>query len=35
MVGPKLSKELKIDIDILVGQAVFKLWIKYSKCCLD
>ena len=27
----KLSKELKNDIEILVGQAVFKLWIKTAK----
>ena len=26
-----LSKELKHGIKILVGQAVFKLWIKQSK----
>ena len=32
----KLSKELKNGIAILVGQVVFKLWIKdKSKCCLD
>ena len=31
----KLSKELKNGIEILVDQAVFKLWIKQSKCCLD
>ena len=27
----KLSKELKTGIEILVGQAVFKLWIKTVK----
>ena len=27
----KLSKELKNDIEILIGQAVFKLWIKTVK----
>ena len=27
----KLSKELKIDFEILAGQAVFKLWIKTVK----
>ena len=27
----KLSKELKNDTEILVGQAVFKLWIKTAK----
>ena len=27
----KLSKELKNGIEILVGQAVFKLWIKTVK----
>ena len=27
----KLSKELKNSIEILVGQAVFKLWIKTVK----
>ena len=27
----KLSKELKNDIDILVGQAIFQLWIKTVK----
>ena len=27
----KLSKELKNDIDILVGQASFKFWIKIVK----
>ena len=27
--------ELKNGIEILVGQVVFKLWIKQSKCCLD
>ena len=29
--GSKLSKELKNGIEILVGQAVFKLWIKTVK----
>ena len=27
----KLFKELKIGIEILVGQAVFKLWIKTAR----
>ena len=27
----KLSKELKNGIEILVGQAVFKLWVKTGK----
>ena len=27
----KLSKELKYGIEILIGQAVFKLWIKTVK----
>ena len=27
----KLSKELKNDIGILAGQAIFKLWIKTVK----
>ena len=27
----KLSKELKNGIEILIGQAVFKLWIKTVK----
>ena len=31
----KLSKELKNSIDILVGQAVLKLWIKQLKYCFD
>ena len=30
----KLSKELKNGIEILVGQVIFKLWIKQLKCCL-
>ena len=25
----------KIGIEILVGQAAFKLWIKHSKYCFD
>ena len=29
----KLSKELKNGIEVLVGQAVFELQIKQSKCC--
>ena len=28
----KLSNKLKNGIEILVGQAVFKLWIKTVKC---
>ena len=31
----KMSEELKDGIEILVGQAVFKLWIKQSKYCFD
>ena len=31
----KLSKKLKNDIEILVEQIVFKLWIKQSKYCFD
>ena len=31
----KLSKEVKNGIETLVGQAVFKLWIKHSKYCFD
>ena len=31
----KKSKELKNGIEILVGQTVFKLWIKQSKYCFD
>ena len=27
--------ELKNGIEILVGKAVFKLWIKQSKFCFD
>ena len=30
-----MSKELKNGIEILVGQAVSKLWIKQSKYCFD
>ena len=30
-----LSKELKNGIEILVGQAVFMIWIKTVKCCFD
>ena len=31
----KLSKELKIGIEILVGQAFFKLWIKTFKMLFE
>ena len=30
----KMSKELKYSINILVGEAVFKVWIKTVKICL-
>ena len=30
----KLSKELKNSINILVGEVVFKVWIKTVKICL-
>ena len=29
----KYDQELKNGIEILVGQADFKLWMKQSKCC--
>ena len=31
----KLFKEFKIDVEILVGQAVCKLWIKIAKMMLE
>ena len=30
-----MCKALKNDIEILVGQAAFKSWIKDSKYCFD
>ena len=31
----KMFKELKNGIEILVGQEVFKLWIKTVKMCFE